>query len=683
MICLQETCLFEHQINGPKNFAHRIGFQMNTIPAGQFAEGGRGGLAILAKLPFGLKTVHSVVNQHGLIPVCKVFGANLSLTIINAYKRPGTAHDDLLTDLLETIQQHGNQNWILCMDWNTDPSNVEAFIHPLGGRNVASAQHVAGSHPIDSIWLAQTLEVASSGTLDPLSDHEGMAVSIKEIAPSKIQGAYQLRPCPVLSENTFQPNNALSWTPTMDDDEREHLVQDSNIELMWAMWTQEAELFLRHTGLVRDTTHGTRSFGTMPQLTCAPSKRGPYQGHRERQLRRCVRSIQEILTISRHGRAPPASLLKRVQHRCRQFRVDTTQNQWAHTHAQILKMLDDEVRRVEQAAIRSWRGRMKDNPYKWVAQEAATPWLLGKTNGAESLRQTWADIFGSGEAKANVEAYFTEYQSFLAPCQSMQIAPLTPQLLRKADHKMIGKAAGMDGWTAKALHFLPDKLWARWCSVLQAVEATHTWPRSMYQWRICFLPKGKDTITTVQSTRPIAIGSIMYRAWARCRAKRVAEAFATSPLATMQSGGTGIDCEPLLLEFLQNETTNYPFGLSLDYAKAFDSTDGNFAIAVFRHWGIPDTLCNTIWDMWQKQARWVAWSNNLAKDPITDTWSLPQGDPWSPLGLAAVLSGPARKVEHQCPSIKACTYLDDRSVRPNSGRLDELCPAVEAPGIHY
>ena len=71
---------------------------------------------------------------------------------------------------------------------------------------------------------------------------------------------------------------------------------------------------------------------------------------------------------------------------------------------------------------------------------------------------------------------------------------------------MIGKAAGMDGWTAKALHFLPDKLWARLCSVLQAVEATHTWPRSMYQWRICFLPKGTDTITTVQSTRPIAIG---------------------------------------------------------------------------------------------------------------------------------------------------------------------------------
>ena len=400
MICLQETCLFEHQINGPKNFAHRIGFQMNTIPAGQFAEGRRGGLAILAKLPFGLKTVHSVVNQHGQILVCKVFGANLSLTIINAYKRPGTAHDDLLTDLLETIQQHGNQNWILCMDWNTDPSNVEACIHPLGGRNVASAQHAAGSHPIDSIWLAQTLEVASSGTLDPLSDHGGMTVSIKEIAPSKTQGAYQLRPCPVLSENTFQPNNALSWTPTMDDDEWEHLVQDSNIELMWAMWTQEAELFLRHTGLVRDTTHGTRSFGTMPQLTCAPSKRGPYQGHRERQLRRCVRSIQEILTISRHGRAPPASLLKRVQHRCRQFGVDTTQNQWAHTHAQILKMLDDEVRRVEQAAIRNWRGRR-------VAQEAATPWLLGKTNGeivsglpagAESLRQTWADIFGSGEA---------------------------------------------------------------------------------------------------------------------------------------------------------------------------------------------------------------------------------------------------------------------------------------------
>eukprot|EP00435_Cladocopium_sp_Y103_P023247 s3328_g5.t1 len=90
---------------------------------------------------------------------------------------------------------------------------------------------------------------------------------------------------------------------------------------------------------------------------------------------------------------------------------------------------------------------------------------------------------------------------------------------------------------------------------------------------------------------------------------------------------------------LDYPSERFQFGLALDFQKAFDSTDAFSAVQILQIWGIPTAITQLLTSQW-----------------------LDHGDPWSPISLAAVLSGPLRKMQQEHPLVGQMLYLDDRTI---------------------
>ena len=139
--------------------------------------------------------------------------------------------------------------------------------------------------------------------------------------------------------------------------------------------------------------------------------------------------------------------------------------------------------------------------------------------------------------------------------------------------------------------------------------------------------------------------------------------FSREPLGEMQCGGLkGHDSETLLLA-LGEETspTTHVYGCSLDFQKAFDSTDWQTAWVLLQRCGIADGTLRALRGMWSSHTRWVSCGNHVDPEPFTEVPALLQGDSWAPLAMALVLSGPHKKTCRQHPRSCQTLFLDDRT----------------------
>lgn len=131
----------------------------------------------------------------------------------------------------------------------------------------------------------------------------------------------------------------------------------------------------------------------------------------------------------------------------------------------------------------------------------------------------------------------------------------------------------------------------RLAEVLQLIESTGQWPSQTHDWRLCFLPKhrGVAASTPALKTRPIAVGPILYRAWAKLRFKQASKQLGPA-LNELQVGGLGgHNAHTLLLNFQDKmERENFPLAASWDYSKAFDSIDWELAVPLLTKAGIPN-----------------------------------------------------------------------------------------------
>lgn len=75
---------------------------------------------------------------------------------------------------------------------------------------------------------------------------------------------------------------------------------------------------------------------------------------------------------------------------------------------------------------------------------------------------------------------------------------------------------------------------------------------------------------------------------------------------------------------------------------------------------IPEGILNGLQQAWQNQTRWICATSSIAQQPIC-CYSLPQGDPASPLGLTASLSEALRRIMQTSPGAVHMLYLDDRT----------------------
>ena len=280
----------------------------------------------------------------------------------------------------------------------------------------------------------------------------------------------------------------------------------------------------------------------------------------------------------------------------------------------------------------------------------------GRSNGARALKKDWQSVFyGDRHYVPDTQLYLDRYGEWF---------PQRPTQQALAVKEMKHKAAGPDNWEARSLLQLPDPAWERLGQLLQCVEHTGHWPPGLRAWRLCFIPKDSSTgFTETLKTRPISVGSIVYRAWARVRFQEAVKHLPRDTLGVMQCGGLkGHDPETLLLAFSEETSpTTHAYGCSLDFQKAFDSTGWETAWMLLQRCGIAAGTLRALRGMWSGHTRWVSCGNHVDPEPFTEVPALLQGDSWAPLAMALVLSGPHKKNCREHPRSCQALSLDDRA----------------------
>ena len=690
VICCQEINLTANHEIAAKNQAYRAGWNMYTQLNSEF----NGGVAILVRQPCAATITASFNSVAGQILLVDVhlndFSSSSSIPVCTFYRRPEWK-DSLLEELIPFLLSIKHKPFVAGGDWNSSvhTGELNQIMQEFGADLGAFARHDRSSEPIDGIWLHSRLKSQSSGKELPSvgNDHSIASVTIKNFFkndPASTQECKlrpRLRSC--LGPELSYEAKVDCWNRAATDQRAWKQLLAGNVNTLWKTWVRDLEKFLTATGHFKKT--GRRCIGTEPKPECAGHSVAPGQTHAERCIRRKVRRVKEILLCCRTGRLVPPDLLLNLrksltneEHR-RSFECQA----WGELHNALLSDLNTLHTRKTQETVAVWKHSMKDysKAVKWAKQKAPVPHLLRKLDGSyaagkpaclEALAELWRPIFyGPPSYEPDVQAYLNQYQGFLPHKQNQEKpTPLSAATLRCAAADMQGKAAGPDGLSFEHLLFMPTVGWERLAEVIGEFERQSEWPSEVTHWRINFIPK--DQSCAIDKMRPLAIGPAAYRLWAKCRVKEASIALGPS-LGPNQASGTGsIDCETIHAALNTDFAgSQFGFGLTLDYTKAFDSCDHKLAIELFRRAGVHPQTCALLQNQWNKQKRWLSCGGALYPKVWTECPALLQGDPFAPLALAAILTSPLK--HSQTENVHQFLYLDDRTLISTDENLLWAC----------
>ena len=168
--------------------------------------------------------------------------------------------------------------------------------------------------------------------------------------------------------------------------------------------------------------------------------------------------------------------------------------------------------------------------------------------------------------------------------------------------------------------------------------------------------------------------------WGRIRLQQL-RSLLTHALAPYQSGGVGgPDVVSLLLSYdLEFPVENFGRVAALDFAKAFDSCDTSLVLRILSKIGVPNKIVRLLANQWTQHNKWVTFANSVCPRPLSLTRGLPQGDPWSPIGMSLVLMLAKQRADQLVPEAKSLLYLDDRTIlAPNPTILKRALDAWDA-----
>ena len=145
-------------------------------------------------------------------------------------------------------------------------------------------------------------------------------------------------------------------------------------------------------------------------------------------------------------------------------------------------------------------------------------------------------------------------------------------------------------------------------------------------WQLVFLSKGKPGVPNLEDLRPVAISSVLYRAWGRVRLEHVRSVLAVFLAPNKWGGVGGSDPETMVLSMdLVYGQDTHPFVMALDYRKAFDSVDQDIAVAVLRELRVPAQIVDLLSDQWSSHKRWCTIGGAVPPQPIEGALGNPQG----------------------------------------------------------
>ena len=581
----------------------------------------------------------------------------------------------ILNAICEQVERYNAKDWCIALDGNANmlQGPCQELIARVGGTCVATAGHKQSSCPIDGIWVSPNLEVVSCHHNKPGDGDHGVSLNLKIPKIRERLWRFSHTPKIVFPEEN-NPHVPWSDVATNNSSWRRSL---EHVEYAWNTWSSDVTKWLYANDFIASQTW-ERNLGTIPHVKHSSHRMGIEQDIHERQLRRWIRRLQEAQQLALRGKTLPEALRNRLQ--ISQVPTDESEavknRRWGLAQKLAQDRLHVMLKKKQSQKLSDWKTRMHTLPgaCRWLKQEAPIPNVLCDNHGqiltcatamATELKNFWSHIFGTSQEPVDDTPFWETFEPFLpAPQTPPSLPKFSGSHLRKVAKAMCGKAAGLDGISAKTLATLPLQALDRLAQVLDLCEMQGHWPQGLLQWKLVFLPKTKNgKIPSLADVRPISIAPVLYRMWGRIRLQQLSTLLTTT-LAPYQSGGVGgPDVVSLLLSY-DVEFSAEEFGCvaALDFAKAFDSCDTSLVLSTFDKIGIPHKIVRLLADQWTQHSKWVTFANSVCLQPMTHTRGLPQGDPWSPVGISLILSLAKKRADQLVPEARSLLYLDDRTI---------------------
>ncbi len=217
----------------------------------------------------------------------------------------------------------------------------------------------------------------------------------------------------------------------------------------------------------------------------------------------------------------------------------------------------------------------------------------------EAVEEAWWHLWqGCPARKPDVEKLFAPLAQ--VPCLTRKTA-MTPELLHEMGRRMgVNKAAGMDDWGGAHLRLWPLALWEWVSELFEEVELRGRWPEELRGGIVSMLPKGNTG--NPLDHRPVVLLPVLYRMWARVRAREHDRWMQTSGLGALPGRSKGAEEHGLLfalaLEYARARG-ECAGGLALDFSKAYDRMDIDMLEHMARQARLPEWLWRPMLNMYR------------------------------------------------------------------------------------
>ena len=234
-------------------------------------------------------------------------------------------------------------------------------------------------------------------------------------------------------------------------------------------------------------------------------------------------------------------------------------------------------------------------------------------------------------------------------------------------------APGPGGWHADDLKALPPAAVSELTQLYCTCESRQHFPRLFSESVTTNIPKGPGKARP-QDLRPITVFPMLWRVYAKLRAKQLTKLLAPR-LSSHQFGAIpGHSVEDVVVNIKMSvdncyHETGEVHGLQIDIQKCFNNLDHDIALYILQKMGLPPSLAQ----LWQAQYQRHSTRHRYPGATLGTEYSPPrgiaQGDPLAVLMANAQLSLLPRVLEHEGESLadlQQWWYLDDSTLLGSS-----------------
>lgn len=707
---LSEThCTDLHQKSFPLNAE-----DFSIIWGAPVRKGSRSGVAIIAKKSsvWAIQKVdmsNTVCFSHekqGRLVVAQIFygAGERSILIYTIYGHAGARWEqarrreaeNMIQDIAQDIAARGSIPAIIAGDFNLQINDS-----PLMQKLLRSGDYV-DAHPWGSnAEQAKNTSHKNSGSrIDLPKDHSEVVVDISMPISS------QCRYIPIQPNSHYDapydiPDRTYEPPRFPIDPDISRLLQLNDVDQACETWCKIAQNYLRI--IPRTKANGQKIYDTgnsRGRVLFQKQCRYPKQVHahslniHSRKIAYALSRVQELQRNVHHGTQSLntwKNLHKVLPSLNNPDRIILQQILHEHIAPHILiecsallsKCLKESQAEDKKQRLQAWKQKMSNSEkqaYKWLKKEATkdvgTMKLPGGHFTADVNQQLaaflhiWKPIFQKFSDQSPDIATFRDHFVPFMKKQSMQVAPMTGDLVLKHLWKLKPSSAGLDSWKPESLIAL-----GRWyphlfndlAKIFEWIEVNAKWPCVFYKAYTSLIPKPNMSASPgLEDFRPITVLGSIYRLWAKIRfsdALAWQEHWAPNEMwGCRQFRGAEAMCLNIALQLEQVADTKDAVGggIAYDFRKCFDLIPIDLLFEAMCARGMSDAIIGPLKALYANLKR-VFKLKGTCGDFWKATNGLVQGCPLSMIGLNSLVAVVLEIAQIKCPEVVARAYADDLS----------------------